>query len=163
MKIEVGCGTKPTKKGFLTNDIRDIPGVDFVCTAWELDHHVEPDTVEHLFSRHFFEHLTFEQGEYVISMWYRLLKSGGICEMIVPNITFHLFQWINRSSEKQLKEAKAGFWGWQNDQFEDTWPVHKSGYDEKLLFDLYNRHGYINVKSIEPVTSRHLHVIGYKP
>jgi predicted SAM-dependent methyltransferase len=163
MKIEVGCGTKPTKPGFLTNDIRDVPGVDFVCTAWELDRHVDHYTVEHIFSRHFFEHLTFEQGEYVMSMWYKLLKPNAICEMIVPNITFHIDQWINRRTDKELQQAKAGLWGWQNDQFEDTWPVHKSGYDSETLVQLYTKHGYTKVKSLEPVSSRHLHVIGYKP
>jgi predicted SAM-dependent methyltransferase len=163
MKIEVGCGTKPTKPGFLTNDIRDVPGVDIVCTAWELDSHVDQNTVDHIFSRHFFEHLTFEQGDYVMSMWYKLLKPNAICEMIVPNITFHIDQWINRRTDKELQQAKAGLWGWQNDQFEDTWPVHKSGYDWETLVQLYNKHGYAKVKSLEPVSSRHLHVIGYKP
>jgi hypothetical protein len=72
-------------------------------------------------------------------------------------------QWMSRSSQKELNEAKAGFWGWQNDQFEDTWPVHKSGYDAATLTQLYSEHNFVNVKSIEQVSSRHLHIIGYKP
>ena len=163
MKIEVGCGTNPTKKGFLTNDIRNVAGVDLVCPAWELDHHVDYNSAEHIFSRHFFEHLTFAQGKYVLSMGHKLLQSGGICEMIVPNITFHIDQWVNRRTPKELTQAKAGLWGWQNDQFEDTWPVHKSGYDKQTLMQLYDDYNFVNVKSIEPVTNRHLHVIGYKP
>ena len=30
MKIEFGCGETPTKEGFKTCDIRNVPGVDFV-------------------------------------------------------------------------------------------------------------------------------------
>ena len=158
MKIEVGCGTNPTKEGFKTCDIRDLPGVDYVCKAWDLDNYVEPDTVEHIYSRHFFEHLTFTQGRYVLEMWHKLLKPDGICEMILPNMTFHIMQWIVRPTEKSLKQAKAGFWGHQNDGFEDTWPVHKSGYDVETLSELLNECGYGNIKSLQPKDNRHLHI-----
>ncbi len=40
MKIEFGCGKTPTKEGFMTCDIRDVPGVDFACPAWDIDKHV---------------------------------------------------------------------------------------------------------------------------
>ena len=66
MKIEFGCGETPTKEGFMTCDIRDVPGVDFACPAWDIDKHVESNTVTDIFSRHFFEHLTFKQGEYLL-------------------------------------------------------------------------------------------------
>ena len=45
--------------GFKTCDIRNVPGVDFVCPAWEIERHVELNTVDEIFSRHFFEHPTF--------------------------------------------------------------------------------------------------------
>ena len=159
MKIEVGCGTNPTKEGFETCDIRDLPGVDYVCTAWELDKHVDENTVDHFYSRHFFEHLTFQQGEYVLEMWHRLLKPGGVCEIILPNMTFHIKQWIERPCTKILSQAKAGFWGWQNGEFEDTWPVHKSGYDEDTLSELLESKEYVNIESLEPRESRHLHIV----
>ena len=53
MKIEFGCGNRPTKQGFKTCDIRDVPGVDFVCPAWDIDLHVPTNSLDEIFSRHF--------------------------------------------------------------------------------------------------------------
>ena len=63
MKIEFGCGETPNYPDYKTCDIRHLPGIDYVCPAYEIDLHIPFNTVTHIFSRHFIEHLTFEQGE----------------------------------------------------------------------------------------------------
>jgi predicted SAM-dependent methyltransferase len=73
MDIEFGCGEAPTKVGYKTCDIRDVRGVDFVCNAWDIKKHVNEHTVDNIFSRHFFEHLTFPQGELVLHDWLSIL------------------------------------------------------------------------------------------
>ena len=65
MNLEFGCGENPTKEGFKTCDIRNLPGVDYACPAWKITEHVAPNTVDEIWSRHFFEHLTFAQGKVV--------------------------------------------------------------------------------------------------
>ena len=108
MKIEFGCGETPTKENFKTCDIRNVPGVDFVCAAWNIDKHVNPNSVDEIFSRHFFEHLTFPQGERVLEVWYKILRPGGICEMMLPDMNFHINQWVNqRDNPKKFKHAKV--------------------------------------------------------
>ena len=84
MNIEFGSGENPTMAGFKTCDIRNVPGVDFVCPAWEIERHVELNTVDEIFSRHFFEHLTFIQGEKVLQAWYNILKPYGKCPRCCP-------------------------------------------------------------------------------
>ena len=37
IRIEMGSGGKPRKKDWKQNDVRAMPGVDYVCNAWELD------------------------------------------------------------------------------------------------------------------------------
>ena len=113
MNIEFGCGAKPTKQGFKTCDIRDLPGIDYVCAAWDIENLVGENTVDEIFSRHFFEHLTFAQGEKMLQVWHKILKPGGKCEMMLPNMSFHIQQWINRSTDREISHARAGFWGWQ--------------------------------------------------
>ena len=163
MKIEFGCGETPTKEGFKTCDIRDVPGVDFVCPAWDIDQHVASNSVDEIFSRHFFEHLTFQQGEIVLKKWYNILKPGGKCEMMLPNLAFHLNQLVNhRNNRKQLKHALAGMWGWQRGTFDDTWDIHKSGYDKELLIPIFQKQGFKNIMSLEPTASPHLHIKGIK-
>ena len=159
MKIEFGCGETPTKLDFKTSDIRKLPGVDFVCSAWNIDSLVNPNSVEEIFSRHFFEHLTFLQGEKVLEAWYKILKPGGKVEMILPNMTFHIDQWINKSNvPKQMRHAKAGFWGWQRGEFEDTWDIHKSGYNLQTLTELLLLKGFKNINSLRPPMNKDLHV-----
>jgi len=163
MKIEFGCGETPTKKGFKTCDIRNVPGVDFVCTAWDIDKHVQENTVDEIFSRHFFEHLTFKQGATVLKKWHKILKPGGKCEMMLPNMTFHIDQWVNKRYEgKNLRHAKAGFWGWQRGELDDTWDIHKSGYDRELLTLAVEQKGFVRIKSLMPDDNKHLHLEFYK-
>lgn len=160
MKIEFGCGETPTKTDFKTCDIRDLDGVDYVCAAWDIDQHVEHSSVDEVFSRHFFEHLTFAQGEAVLGTWWKILKPGGKCEMMLPNMKFHINQWISGSN---MEHARAGFWGWQRGDFADTWDVHKSGYDFLSLSELLVAKGFTNVKSLKKPTNKHLHIICEKP
>lgn len=162
MKLEFGCGETPTKEGFKTCDIRNLPGVDYVCPAWEIDRLVAENSVDEIFSRHFFEHLTFSQGEIMLDKWRKILKSGGMCEMMLPNMTFHIQQWIERKTEREIRHAKAGFWGWQRGEFDDTWDVHKSGYDKQLLTSLISEKGFINIQSLAKPMSKHLHLKFYK-
>jgi predicted SAM-dependent methyltransferase len=158
MKIEFGCGENPTKEGFKTCDIRNLPKIDFVCEAWKIDEFISESTVEEIFSRHFFEHLTFAQGEKLLDSWYKILKPDGIVEMLTPNMTYHFKQWINRSSEKEFNHAKAGLWGWQRGTLDETWDIHKSGYDYDSLSKLLIKKKFKNIKLISDVDSMHLHV-----
>ena len=160
MKIEFGCGANPTKEGFLTCNIRDLPGIDFVCPAWDIVDHVGVNTVEQIFSRHFFEHLTFVQGEKLVGIWFCILKSGGVCELSLPNIDFHVKQWMIQSD---MDHARAGFWGWQREGEFEVWDVHKSGYNQRTLTDLFTSKGFVNPISYRKPTNKHLHMSFTKP
>lgn len=159
MKIEFGCGENPTKKGFLTCDIRNLPNVDFICSAWKIKEYVKDGTVNEIFSRHFFEHLTFKQGEDTLQIWYDILKPNGICGIMLPNMEFHIKQWIK---EKDLEHSKAGFWGWQRGEFDEVWDVHKSGYNRKQLTKLMQSKGFKNIKTFYPDNHHHLYLEGTK-
>ena len=162
MKIEFGAGETPTKPDFKTCDIRDVPGVDFVCAAWDIDKLVGQNSVDEIFSRHFFEHLTFAQGEKILDVWRGILKPGGKCEMILPNMTFHIDQWINRRKAYDITHAKARFWGWQRGTFDDAWDVHKSGYDAGLLKEVLKKHQFEHIEILSEDRAQHLHTVFYK-
>jgi hypothetical protein len=163
MNIEFGCGETPSKPGYLTCDIRHLPGIDFVCAAWDIDNLVDHDSVDHVYSRHFLEHLTYRQSNLMLSAWFRILKSGGVCEIIVPNMTFHIKQWIDRSDAKEFRHAQAGFWGWQRGDINDTWDIHKSGYDRSSMENLLTEHGFCGFRNLLSEDSWHLHVTCRKP
>lgn len=158
LKIEFGCGENPTKEGFKTCDIRDLPGVDYVCAAWDIDQYIDKNSVDEIYSRHFFEHLTFAQGENVLEVWYKILKPGGRMEMMLPNMDFHIHQWMTKTN---LQHAKEGFWGIQRGDFDDLWDVHKSGYNFATLSELLTSFKFTAIKSLKN-KGKHLHIECFK-
>ena len=53
-------GKIPRKKDYRQVDIRKIREDDIVCD-WEVEKHIQLNTVQNIYSRHFFEHLTHTQ------------------------------------------------------------------------------------------------------
>jgi predicted SAM-dependent methyltransferase len=151
--LEFGCGETPRKKDFFGVDVRPGPTVKYLCNAWEIDQHVSPNSVDAIFSRHFFEHLTFAQGRKTLEVWHKILKPGGEMEMILPDMDFHVKQWLNPNRESvtnkngmtDLDWALSGFWGQQRDGLTEVWDVHKSGYDFDLLKKTLCSAGYTGI------------------
>lgn len=160
MKIEIGGGESPRKKGYKICDIRNLPNVDFCCNAIHLDEYVEHSTVTDIYARHFMEHLTFIEANKFMNVIYNILIPGGKAEIIVPNIIFHINQWIDaKNNKKSFTHAKAGFWGWQRVLGDNTyWDVHKSGYDAQTMQALVSSKGFVNFISHNTESNPHLHV-----
>ena len=85
MKIEFGCGPKQTP-GFVGCDVRDFPGVKYVCNAWRIIEFVKPESVEEIRSRHFLEHLTPYHADLTLMAWYKILKPSGKIVTEVPDL-----------------------------------------------------------------------------
>ena len=161
MKLEFGCGESPTYPDYKTCDIRNLPGIDFVCNAWDIDKHVIKNSATHIFSRHFLEHLTFEQGERWLKSCLTILESGGEMHLMLPNMDFHIHQWV---VGKNIAHARGGFWGWQREaETGETWDIHKSGYNAVQLIQLLESCGYINCCSLHKPNNKHLGIACYKP
>jgi predicted SAM-dependent methyltransferase len=170
MKFEFGCGETQTP-GYVSVDVRKLPGIDYVCNAWEIGKYCDDEIASFITSRHFLEHLTFHQASETLKAWWTLLEQGGKVEIIVPNMIFHIRQWMdpNRrtlkspTSEMTIQEwAISGFWGKQRETEKgDLWDVHKSGYDFNLLYDMLTEHGYTNVERVHSAP-KNLHVTAMK-
>ena len=160
IQIEIGGGETPRKKGYKICDIRNLPNVHFCCNAIDLDKYVEPSSVTDVYARHFMEHLTFAESDKLMDVLKNILVSGGRAEIIVPNMTFHINQWINlKHDKKSFEHAKAGFWGWQrvlNDK--SYWDVHKSGYDKDTIKSMILNKGFVDFCSHNAESNPHLHV-----
>jgi len=171
LKLEFGCGDKQPKEGFVGVDIREYPHVKYICSAWEIDQHIEPNSVSEIYSRHFFEHLSFSQADKTIQAWKTILCHGGKMEMVVPNMLYHIYQWLDPDRKSKLvpgnsgltleEHAKRGFWGHQREGFEKIWDLHKSGYDWPLLFDFLTDNGFVEIQQIDSMP-KNLHVVAYK-
>jgi len=158
MKIEFGGGETPRRPDYVQCDVRSIGGtVDYCCNAWEIHGLIFEACVEEIYSRHFFEHLTFEQGEKTLVSWQIVLQSGGKVDMILPDLNFHLKQW----AAGDLKFARRGLWGKQRGLLTDTWDIHKSGYTYPDLKFLIEDLGFRDCVRINDYP-KNLHVEFYK-
>lgn len=153
LRLDVGCGAKP-RPGHRGVDLRPLPGVHYCCNAWELEQHLAPGSVESIHGRHFFEHLSFAQGARTLHAFRRLLRAHGRLLLIVPDIRFHMQQFLHATATSvsianprwtERRHAIAGFWGWQRDGATELWDVHKSGYDEALLSQALAEAGFVEV------------------
>lgn len=171
LKIDCGCGSK-VKRGFVGCDVRKQPGVKFVCDAWEIANHVELNSVDELYSRHMFEHLSFVNGKRTMSAWFDVLKPGGKLEVSMPDMHFHAVQYLeyyhNRKQKSRLGKgtefghALASLFGWQRQANKQTWDIHKSGYDQLSLEALCNAVGF---ERFERTSDKvwNLRAVAYKP
>ncbi|MDB4342964.1 hypothetical protein OAA21_00090 [bacterium] len=166
MNIEFGGGENPRKKDYRQIDIRKIREDDIVCAAWEVEKHIEPNIVQNIYSRHFFEHLTHAQAQRTLDAWYNICQTGAEITMLVPNMNLHLWQWNNwdKLDDKQKDHCRAGFWGWQREGDESAWDLHKSGYDFQKLSELVQQHKFKNIVKTMPdgPQDKHLAVKFYK-
>lgn len=158
MNLEFGGGEDPRCPEYLQVDVRPLEGIDYVCNAWEIYRLIKADSVDNIYSRHFFEHLTFIQGRETMLAWHKILKQGGCVEMVIPNMEFHINQWLN---EDNMEWACQGFWGKQRDGMTETWDIHKSGYTPKLLKHLGFETGFTKFEEV-PDLPKNTHVKFYK-
>lgn len=181
IKLELGCADRPQKPDFVGCDIRQVGDVQIVCAAWELRDHVEPNTIEEIYNRHMFEHLTFHQGDMALECWFDVLQSGGRVEMELPDFEYHIRQYLDSNSKKTScpinrgmtnhKHAKGSIFGWQRDEQSadyftgvEMWNVHKSGYNFQDLKEKLEKHNFINIKKLPSDNDPwNLRVEFYKP
>jgi predicted SAM-dependent methyltransferase len=156
--LYVGCG-EDRRQGFMHCDTRNLPGVDLVCDAWEVSNHIS--NLNEIYSRHMLEHLTSMEADAALLDWHHALKIGGTVYIVVPNLDFHIQQWLDAEwDDETIKDPNsdarygfAGLYGWQRqcnpkqDDYNQThWDVHKSGYNKKRLKYLLERAGFVNIQ-----------------
>lgn len=80
--LDLGAGNKPGKGNWLTIDMTPLCDI-----YWNLlDGLPFPDeSISQIYSSHFFEHLSFQEGQMLFKECYRVLAKGGIFKICVPN------------------------------------------------------------------------------
>ena len=104
VRLDLGCGERGPRPGFRGVDIRALPGVETVARMTELEAHYAPESVDEIASRHAFEHLTFHDGAEAVAGWSRVLKPGGKLQLTVPDLRYHIEQFLDPRSERPLPD-----------------------------------------------------------
>jgi hypothetical protein len=175
-RVNVGCGERVVS-GYIGCDVRKLPHIEIVCEAWNLSQHAA--NLAEVYSRHMVEHLTIWEVELTLKDWYRALKPGGQIHIIVPDLRFHIEQYVRANwtdlnwgvLTSDARQGFAGFFGWQretefNPEEEGSpptyWDVHKSGFDVKSLAFFLQRAGFVEIECVVE-DECHLHGRARKP
>jgi predicted SAM-dependent methyltransferase len=92
LRIELG-GPEAGQDGWTTIDITDTCDL-----CWDLRHGLPfPDAcLEAIYSSHFFEHLSYDEGQSLLQECLRTLKPGGTFSICVPNARLYIEAYLNQ-------------------------------------------------------------------
>ena len=156
MKLHLGCGKK-ILNDYINIDCaytaQDNPQANYVQA--EIVSYLEGlknDTVEEIKSEHFLEHLTRTQVSSLLYHSSRILKVGGIFDVLIPefnatlcNVLFRYFvEQIEPNQDAKLTHSVQSFYGCTDP---DSWAeMHKLIYDRKLLEHILSVYDFGNFR-----------------
>lgn len=167
-KIEIGCGNNP-QAGYIHLDIRKLPHVDVVCDFERSKLPFRDGEVEEIINNHVIEHISWRNLPFVINEWHRVLCSGGRVFLRTPDLEFICKKYLaekttpewpgdeNYIKENLSKEITPAWWANIKLFAGQDYPsnFHKLCFDFKMIKDLFERHGFVNVTRlhIQPIYS----------
>lgn len=83
--LDLGCGTRKHGTNYIGIDIHRYEGVDIVQDLRMTKLPFADGEVEEVYASHFLEHLAFEEVIFLMNEVWRVLREGGIFEIIVPH------------------------------------------------------------------------------
>ena len=148
--LELGSGNKKGTNGWLTIDQREL------CDLfWDLNNGIPfpNESVKKIYSSHFFEHLTYKEGQKLLDDCYRVLVKGGEFSICVPNAKIYIDAYIN----SELDNNK--FITWEH-AYNNTTKIDYINYMaymdgvHKYMFDKENLIHILSNKGFKDVTLR---------
>jgi predicted SAM-dependent methyltransferase len=160
VKLNIGCGTD-YKKGWLNIDNNSDDNIDKLDLNWDLREKLpfDDESVDFIYSEHFFEHLTPEEGKKTIKDLMDLVKPGGVMRIAMPDLEVVVNTYLNVPLDKDpvIAAHKMDFIKtraeWMNMTF--SWWGHKWIYDYEELQRRLEEIGYTNVKRCKIYESEH--------
>jgi len=141
IKLHLGCGVV-YKPGYLNIDKFDNSVADKICDADDLP--FESNSIDKIESFHLIEHFDYIHCKYVLSEWFRVLKSTGKLIIESPDLeeTFKKFKHSNLESKKTTLQWIYGVDG--------PGMQHKTGFDWELIKNLLSEIGFENIRREKP-------------
>jgi predicted SAM-dependent methyltransferase len=147
IKLDLG-GADPGRNGWKSLDLTEQ------CDLyWDLRLGIPfpSESVNHLYSSHLFEHLTYQEGQALLKESLRVLKPGGAFSICVPNARIYIEGYLG------IRQVPTEFYGWK-EAFNETTAIdavnyvaymggeHKYMFDQENLLRILEIAGFANVK-----------------
>lgn len=138
-RLQLGCGGSICK-GWLHQDWRKGPGVDFVLDLRRLPKYVAPQSVDAVFASHVLEHLPRHEVKELLPEFLKWLKPGGVLWLAVPDLRV-LFSLATDTSTTEVERD------WAHMLIATPKPGHVSAWCREDLQLLLESAGFVAVDS----------------
>jgi predicted SAM-dependent methyltransferase len=143
--LHLGCGPI-NHAGFINIDAVPAPHIHDVRQIDDLSLFKE-DTVDLIYASHCLEHFGHRKVPEVLREWYRVLKTGGILRLSVPD--FDLLLNIYKDNGNDINAIIQLLMGGQDYEYN----FHKVVFTKTSLASLLRSIGFIEIRTWEPGTS----------
>ena len=166
-KLHLGCGRNMIG-GWINTDFNmvkfpsgpkhlDVTDKFIIREKGKDDIIIEDNSVDYVFSEHMIEHLTYQEGKFMLEECFRVLKVGGKIRISTPDLKFLIDiytddktdlqkEYIDYSVNHDAYEVSIGTDTFIINNYVRAWG-HIFIYDEKTLKSLFESIGFSNVKS----------------
>lgn len=117
LKLHLGCGADHYD-GWINIDVVDIKGkVDMVLDLRHGLPNFKDNSVEVIFSNHFWEHLSWEDGQRLLKDCYRVLKIGGVIRTQLPDLETVINWYLNKPFVDSYNIKQKGIPKWLGEHY----------------------------------------------
>ena len=103
--LDVGCGERK-KDNFVGLDIRKLPQVAIVADTRKLP--LRNEAFDYMYSSHLIEHFSHREVGRILAEWVRVLKRGGILEILCPDLRARALLFFLKLSWENVKNIYRG-------------------------------------------------------
>ena len=156
IKLHLGCG-RNLLDGWINTDFNTAKfrGSDFLDVTEKFPY--DDNSVDYVFSEHMIEHISYQDGKFMIEESFRVLKSGGKIRISTPDLKFliNLYTEDKTDLQKRYIDYSVNHASYNVSIGTDTFIInnfvrdwdHTFIYDEKTLKSLFESVGFSDVKS----------------
>ena len=152
LKLHLGCGMRNIP-GFAHVDIIDAPHIDYRCSVDNLCDFSD-GSVDLIYASHVLEHFGRNEVQAVLKGWHRVLKSGGVVRIAVPDFAAVVALYEQEGLQDGLSGLVGLVCGGQRNQYD----FHKIIFDEAFLSFLLKKVGFKNVSRWDWRATEHAHI-----
>ena len=155
IKLCLGCGIRefPGWKHFDMGDYEHLDGHDITSLPYE------NNSIDIIYSSHTLEYFDREEVLSVLREWHRVLKSGGIIRLAVPD--FEAMCKLYSADLFSLKRFLGPLYGKMKPIGCDEPIYHKTVYDFYSLIHILHITGFSNVQKYDWRQTEHSHIDDY--
>jgi predicted SAM-dependent methyltransferase len=146
MKLHLGCGTN-LFKGWINIDV--LQGADIICDLSQGKLQFGTNSADYIYSEHFIEHITKEQGLTLFSECLRVLKPGGVLRISTPDLIVICQDYLNKKLDRRKHLGFSPQTPCDLMNYSLKWWGHTYTYDFEEIYRCLSSAGFVNIIRVQ--------------